>query len=183
MKEGGSLCVWMTTLQTDDEDYAVDNATKESSSDGTLENSGEEPVERSSDEVVEKMDGLSSPPLLSFNIEASNLYSEWSHRLSSFEIYAIASDLQKKSDAAQRVTTLHCPSSIAQRIFSTLSGENTTLTATKDALNGYFAHKRNVVAERFRSRAQQLEESIDTYLTALRFCRSGRRDDPRQSRW
>lgn len=65
---------------------------------------------------------------------------------------------------------LHCLGPTVQRIFSTLPGENTALAATKDALNGYFAPKRNVVAERykFRSRAQQPEESIDAYLTALR---------------
>ena len=65
---------------------------------------------------------------------------------------------------------LHCLGPTVQRIFSTLPGENTTLAATKDALDGYFAPKRNVVAERykFRSRAQQPEESIDPYLTALR---------------
>lgn len=176
----------MTTLQTGDEDNAVENATEGSSSDETLENSGEEPVDHSSDktlensgeesvehssnEAVEEMDRLSLPPPRPFNIEASDLYSEWTHWLSSFEIYAVASDLQKKSDAAQRATMLHRLGPTVQRIFSTLPGENTTLAATKDALNGSFSPKRNVVAERykFRSRAQQPEESIDAYLTALR---------------
>ena len=53
--------------------------------------------------------------------------------------------------------------------YSALLGENTTLAVTKDALNGYFAPERNVVAERyeFRSGAQQPEESIDAYFTAL----------------
>ena len=150
------------TLQTGDKDNTVKNATEGSSSDETLENSGEEPVDHSSDvtlentseesvehssnEAVEEMDWLSLPP--PFNIEASNLYSEWTHWLSSFEIYAVVLDLQKKSDATQRATMLHCPGPTVQRIFSTLPGENTTLAATKDTLNWYFAPKRNVVAER-----------------------------------
>jgi len=40
----------------------------------------------------------------------------------------------------------------------------------KTALDGYFAPKRNFVAERykFRSRGQRADEPIDTYLTSLR---------------
>ena len=79
MKEKQSLCVWTTTLQTGDEDYAVENATEERSDDETLENSGEEPVEHSSDEAVEEMDRLSLPLPPPFKIEASDLYSEWTH--------------------------------------------------------------------------------------------------------
>ena len=45
-----------------------------------------------------------------------------------------------------------------------------SLEEAKTALNGYFAPKRNVVAERykFRSRAQKADESFDAYLTSLR---------------
>ena len=139
-------CVCMTTPQTGDEDQAV--------RDEILENSGEESTESSQNEAVEEMDRLSLPPPPLFNIEASDLYSEWTHWLSSFDIYAVASDLQKKSNAVLGPTV--------QRIFSTLPGENTTFEATKEALNNYFAPKRNVVAERykFRSRVQQPEEPI-----------------------
>ena len=85
----------MTTLQTGDEDNAVENATEGSSSDETPENSGEEPVDHSTDETlensgeesvehrsneaVEEMDRLSLPPPPPFNIEAFDLYSEWTH--------------------------------------------------------------------------------------------------------
>ena len=69
----------MTTLQTGDEDNAVENATEGSSSDETLENSGEESVEHSSNEAVEEMDRLSLPPPPPFNIEVFDLYSEWTH--------------------------------------------------------------------------------------------------------
>ena len=87
-----------------------------------------------------------------------------------FEIYVIASDLQKKDDAVQRATMLHCLGPAVQRIFNTLPGEHKSLEEAKTALNGYFAPKRNVVAERykFRLRAQKADESFDAYLASLR---------------
>ena len=65
---------------------------------------------------------------------------------------------------------LHCLGPAVQRIFNTLPGEHKSLEEAKTALNGYFAPKRNVVAERykFRSRAQKADESFDAYLTSLR---------------
>ena len=112
----------------------------------------------------------SLPAPTTFNINAIDLYSEWKHWVSAFEIYAIASDLKKKEDAAQRATMLHCLGPAVQRIFNTLPGENKSLEEVKSALSGYFAPKWNVVAERykFRSRAQKADESIDACLTSLR---------------
>ena len=57
-----------------------------------------------------------------------------------------------------------------QRIFETLSGAKKTYKEAELALEKYFAPKRNVVDERyrFRCRAQQRDELIDSYLTALR---------------
>ena len=100
----------------------------------------------------------SLPAPTAFNIDATNLYSEWKHWSSAFEIYSIASDLKEKEDAAQRATMLHCLGPAVQRIFNTLPGEHKSLEEAKTALNGYFAPKRNVVAERykFRSRAQRV---------------------------
>ena len=111
----------------------------------------------------------SLPAPKAFNIDAADLYSEWKHWLSAFDIYAIASDLKKKDDAVQRATMLHCLGPAVQRIFNTLPGEHKTFEEVKTALSGHFAPKRNVVAERykFRSRAQKTVESIDTYLTSL----------------
>ena len=65
---------------------------------------------------------------------------------------------------------LRCLGPTAQCIFNTLPGEHKSLEEVKAALRGYFAPKRNVVAERykFRSRAHKADESIDTYLTNLR---------------
>ena len=54
--------------------------------------------------------------------------------------------------------------------FQYASGEHKSFEKVKTALVGYFAPKRNVVAERykFRSRGQRADEPIDTYLTSLR---------------
>ena len=57
---------------------------------------------------------------------------------------------------------VHCLGPEVQRIFNTLPGEHKSLEEAKTALNGYFAPKRNVVAERykFRSRAQKADEVV-----------------------
>ena len=64
---------------------------------------------------------------------------------------------------------LHCLGPAVKRIFNTLSGEHKSLKEAK-TLNGYFAPKRNVVAEcyKFRTRAQKTDESFDAYLRSLR---------------
>ncbi|KAL9967391.1 hypothetical protein ACROYT_G025605 [Oculina patagonica] len=105
-----------------------------------------------------------------FNIDAADLYCEWQHWVSSFEIYSVASELADKDDKVQRATFLHCLGSAVQRIFRTIPGEHKKLDDVQRALEEYFAPKRNVVAERykFRSREQKPEEPIDSYLTALR---------------
>ena len=112
----------------------------------------------------------SLPAPTAFNIDATDLYSEWKHWSSAFEIYSIASDLQKKDDAVQRATMLHCLGPEVQRIFNTPPCEHKSPEEAKTALNGYFAPKRNVVAERykFRSRTQNADESFDAHLTSLR---------------
>ena len=109
-----------------------------------------------------------------FNADASDLYSEWKHwvsaPVSAFEIYSIASGLSKKADEVQRATLLLCLGPAVQRIFNTLPGEHKSFEEVKTALDGYFAPKRNVVAERYKfwSRGQRADEPIDTYLTSLR---------------
>ena len=111
----------------------------------------------------------SLPSPTAFNLDTTDLYSEWKHWSSVFETYSIAFDLPKK-DAVQRATMLHCLGPAVKRIINTLPGEHKSLKEAKTALNGYFALKRNVVAERykFRSTAQKADESFDAYLTSLR---------------
>ena len=50
---------------------------------------------------------------------------------------------------------------LRQRIFTTLPSDHETLDEDEEALENYFAPKRNVVSKRHKIRS-------DTYLTALR---------------
>ena len=76
---------------------------------------------------------------------------------------------EKKSENVQLATMLHCLGPAVQRIYRTLPGKNDTCKAAIEALEDYFAPKRNVVAERykFRSQSQNIDESIDAYLASL----------------
>ena len=60
-----------------------------------------EPDEVEQDKVLREME-RSLPTPTAFNIDATDLYSEWKHWSSVFEIYSIASDLQKKDDVQFR---------------------------------------------------------------------------------
>ena len=110
----------MTTQHTGDEDALLsedDNGEEDSPSTA-------EPAEHNEPEPAEDEEpataAIQAPPETSsgmdrslpaptpFNIDAADLYSEWKHWVSAFEIYAIASDLGKKEDAIQRATMLHC---------------------------------------------------------------------------
>ena len=78
--------------------------------------------------------------------------------------------LAEKSDSVQTATMLHCLGPAVQRIFRTLHGKKEKYIEAVEALESYFAPKRNVVAKRykFRSRKQNADEAIDAYLTSLR---------------
>ena len=54
------------------------------------------------DEVPWEMEH-SLPAPTAFNIDVTDLYSEWKHWSTAFEIYSIASDPKKKEDAGQRL--------------------------------------------------------------------------------
>ena len=114
-------------------------------------------------------DSRLSPPA-KFNSNAPDLFTEWRHWINAFKIYVIATELHEKSDEIQQATLLHCLGPDTQRIFETLPGEKKTFKEAELALEKYFAPKRNVVSERYKFRccAQQRDELIDSYLTALR---------------
>ena len=106
------------------------------------------------------------PPPKKFNIEATDAYIEWKAWIESFKIYAVAVELGKKSDGG----TLSAVTPAVQRIFRKLPGKKESFKEAVEALEGYFALRRNVVAERhkFRSRKQNADETIDAYLTSLK---------------
>ena len=155
MKVWVSPC-FMTTPHIGDEDELVtaDQAHDEPEQPAQAENTAPpdpadeaEPDEVEPDDVSREME-RSLPAPTAFNIDATDLYSKWKHWSSAVEIYSIASDLLKKEDAVQRATMLYCLGPTVKRIFNTLPGEHKSLKEAKTALNGYYAPKRNVVAER-----------------------------------
>ena len=167
----------MTTTHTGDEDAELQSAESAQGTDPNPEQSADdlssEESEQNEPEPAEIQEGemeRSLPAPTPFNADASDLFSEWKHWVSAFEIYSIASGLSRKEDNVQRATLLHCLGPAVQRIFNTLPGEHESFAEVKTALDGYFAPKRNVVAEqyKFRSRGQRADEPIDTYLTSLR---------------
>ena len=111
------------------------------------------------------------PPTKRFNIDATDAYTEWKAWIESFNIYVVAVELAEKSDSVQTATMLHYLGPAVQRIYRTLPGKKKKYIEAVEALESYFAPKRNVVAERykFRSRKQNADETmIDAYLTSLR---------------
>ena len=121
----------MTTPHIGDEDGLVtadhaDDETEQPEQAAQAENTAPpdpEPDEVEQDEVPREME-RSLPAPTAFNIDATDLYSEWKHWSSAFEIYSIASDLQKKDDAVQRA---QCCIALAPQCnaFSTRSLANT----------------------------------------------------------
>ena len=107
------------------------------------------------------------PPL---NLDATNLADEWKHWMEAFENYRIATKLNKEDDNVQRATLLHLAGTGVQRLLSGLSGSKEKFDDVKTALTAHFRPKRNKWAERyrFRKRAQKENESVDTFIAALR---------------
>ena len=95
-----------------------------------------------------------------FSIDAADLYSKWKHWIKAFELYAIATDLTKKDDTIQWATLLHCLGLEVQRIFTTLPSENTKFNYVKQALENYFAPKRNVISERYKFRSRKQKPAV-----------------------
>ena len=91
---------------------------KETSADSADETEPEQAeVDESSDEMERSL-----PAPTPFNADASDLYTEWKHWMSTFEIFA--SGLVTKPDAVQRATLLRSLGPAVQRIFNTLPGEH-----------------------------------------------------------
>ena len=110
-----------------------------------------EPIEEN-----EGIDKVENPPRIEhsmlaspapFNVDAADLYYEWKHWVNTFDLCALATQLMKKDDPIQRATHLHYLGTAVQRIFTTLSSDHEMLDEDKEALENYFAPKRNVVSK------------------------------------
>lgn len=91
----------MTTQHIGDEDGIVTEQSAEEDSPHTAEPAENPETEETTEneqpeptQTPQEMD-RSLPAPTAFNINATDLYSEWKHWVSAFEIYSIASDLRK----------------------------------------------------------------------------------------
>ena len=153
-RKGVLLClsrdnVLMSTQHTGDEEEEIQSAE-------SAQERGHNP-EQSADDLNSEESEQDKPEPAEIHDEASDLYSEWKHWVSVFDIYSIVSGISRKEDDVQRATLLHSLGPAVQHIFNMLPGEQESFADVKTALDGYFAPKRNVVAERykFRSRGQR----------------------------
>ena len=107
------------------------------------------------------------PPV---NLEATNLADEWKHWLEAFGNYRIATKLNKEEDTVQRATLLHLAGPGVQRLLSGLPGSKEKYEDVTEALTAHFRPKKNKWAERyrFRKRAQNGNETLDTFVAELR---------------
>ena len=148
----------LNTRQTGDEDYP-------------------EPIEEN-----EGIDKVENPPRIEhsmlaspapFNVDAADLYYEWKHWVIKFDLCALATELTKKDDPIQRANHLHCLSTAVQRIFTTLPAITKHWTKTRKHWKITSPRKKtwfpkDIRSDPIRSGGQTPEETIDTYLTALR---------------
>ena len=139
-----------------------------------------EPIEEN-----EGIDKVENPPRIEhsmlaspapFNVDAADFYYEWKHWVNTFDICALATELTKKDDPIQRATHLHCLGTSVQRIFTTLPSDHETLDEDKEALENYFAPKKNVVSERHKIRSDPIRS--DPIRSDLEDKRQRRRSIP-----
>ena len=120
----------MTTPHTGDEDALVtadqaeDDTAQPEQAEQAENNAPPDPTDEAEPHEVPREMERSLPALTAINIDATDLYSEWKHWSGTFEIYLIASDLQKKEDAVREprcciALTTQC------NAFSTRSQANT----------------------------------------------------------
>ncbi|XP_038075960.1 uncharacterized protein K02A2.6-like [Patiria miniata] len=116
------------------------------------------------------MSGLKPPGQLQLE---GNLAKNWKEWVRSFELYAMATELQKKPEPVQCATFLHVAGPAAQRVYATLTfadDEKDKLQVLKAKFKQYCEPKRNLSVLRymFNSRNQKVDEPFDTYLTNVK---------------
>jgi len=128
----------MTTQHTGDEEEEIQRAESAQETGQNTEQSADdlnsEESEHDEPEPAEGAMERSLPAPTPFNVDASDLYSEWKHWVSAFEIYSIASGLSKKEDDVQRATLLHCLGPAVQRIFNTAKKPRTSATGAAERM-------------------------------------------------
>ena len=98
---------------------------------------------------------------------------EWSKWSKQFQVYLIASGMNKKAHEVQVAILLHSLGTEGQRIFYTLPGasdDKLTLDAAVKLLNSYFIPKTNIISNwvKFISIEQTPGQTINNFVSCLR---------------
>ena len=115
------------------------------------------------------MSGLRTPTEL--DLSASNVCAAWQQWRRDWRYYTAARELDTKHVAMQVGTFFNCAGPAAQEVASHFAWtEADGLDSLIDKFEEYCNPRRNIVMERyaFYSRSQQADETITTFLAALR---------------
>ena len=118
--------------------------------------------------------GFTLPPPPPLDINDGNVAEKWKKFRLGWTNYALATELNKKSEAVQVATLLTVIGEDARDVYSTFDwsdeGDKTKMTPVLQQFADYCQPRKNVPFERYRfnKRAQEAGESYDQYKTALR---------------
>ncbi|XP_063917307.1 uncharacterized protein K02A2.6-like [Zophobas morio] len=101
-----------------------------------------------------------------------NTGEQWKQWLSSFQIYLIATEVNKKEETIQIAQLLHFAGPEAQKIHSTFKfaeTERNKLAAVIDKFNNHFTPRQNLTFTRYKFfKTKQNEMSLEEFITELR---------------
>ena len=118
------------------------------------------------------MDRLIPPEQL--NLDSGNLAENWRQWRQRFEVFSLASGLSEKSEAVRSATLLHVAGPKALEVYNAFTWENEgddkKVNKILEKFQTYCKLRKNITWERhvFNTRSQQVDETIDQYVTDLK---------------
>lgn len=113
-----------------------------------------------------------TPAILQLDLRSTNMPLAWKNWYAQFQIYLRASSLDSQPDQRKVALLLHHMGPESLEIFNSFNLDLDTVTFNElvEKLKSYFLPKVNIAMERhkFFTRTQQIGESIDVYVTALK---------------
>ena len=118
------------------------------------------------------MDRLIPPEQL--NLDSGNLAENWRQWRQRFEVFSLASGLSEKSEAVRSATLLHVAGPKALEVYNAFTweteGDDKKVNKILEKFQTYCKPRKNITWERhvFNTRSQQVNETIDQYVTDLK---------------
>lgn len=115
--------------------------------------------------------GFALPPPQPLEIHGANVAEKWKMFRLAWDSYALATELNKKSEPVQVATLLTIIGEDARDVYSTFDEtDNDKIAPVLQKFEEYCQPRKNVPFERYRfnKRAQEAGETYDQYKTALR---------------